>query len=100
MKEVAEHLTKETLKRLKNEYGGLQTLLKNNHQVFEGKEGRFVFLHSSILPPPSAVKSQLKNFCDAGYFKLLSVPVWETECAFLCSLPQGAVAKISFEGDL
>lgn len=38
LKEVAEHLNKETLKRLKSEYGGLQTLLKNNHQVFEGKE--------------------------------------------------------------
>lgn len=38
LREVAEHLDKETLKRLKNEYGGLQTLLKNNHQVFEGKE--------------------------------------------------------------
>ncbi|KAF1460753.1 putative tRNA (uracil-O(2)-)-methyltransferase, partial [Pygoscelis antarcticus] len=35
LKEVAEHLNKETLKRLKSEYGGLQTLLKNNHQVFE-----------------------------------------------------------------
>ncbi|KAM6261778.1 putative tRNA (uracil-O(2)-)-methyltransferase isoform 2-T2 [Porphyrio hochstetteri] len=32
LKEVAEHLNKETLKRLKSEYGGLQTLLKNNHQ--------------------------------------------------------------------
>lgn len=39
LKEVAEHLNKETLKRLKSEYGGLQTLLKNNHQVFEGKKG-------------------------------------------------------------
>jgi len=45
LKEVAEHLNKETLKRLKSEYGGLQTLLKNNHQVFEGKEVLcFVFL--------------------------------------------------------
>ncbi|KAJ7403352.1 tRNA methyltransferase 44 [Pitangus sulphuratus] len=35
LKEVAGHLNKETLKRLKSEYGGLQTLLKNNHQVFE-----------------------------------------------------------------
>ncbi|KAM9329857.1 putative tRNA (uracil-O(2)-)-methyltransferase [Gastrophryne carolinensis] len=33
--EVAEVLDKETLQRLKNECGGLQTLLRNNHQVFE-----------------------------------------------------------------
>lgn len=37
LREVAEHLNKEILKKLKSEYGGLQTLLKNNHQVFEGK---------------------------------------------------------------
>ncbi|NWX81793.1 TRM44 methyltransferase, partial [Nothoprocta ornata] len=40
LKEVAEHLNKETLKRLKSEYGGLQTLLKNSHQVFEVLNGR------------------------------------------------------------
>lgn len=52
LREVAEHLDKETLKRLKSEYGGLQTLLKNNHQVFEGKEQRdyFFSLTSSCLP--------------------------------------------------
>lgn len=46
LREVAEHLNKETLKKLKSEYGGLQTLLKNNHQVFEGKGVlSFVFLN-------------------------------------------------------
>ncbi|XP_072262600.1 probable tRNA (uracil-O(2)-)-methyltransferase isoform X2 [Pyxicephalus adspersus] len=35
IREVAEVLGKETLQRLKNECGGLQTLLRNNHQVFE-----------------------------------------------------------------
>ncbi|NWU96905.1 TRM44 methyltransferase, partial [Upupa epops] len=40
LKEVAEHLNKEILKRLKSEYGGLQTLLKNSHQVFEVLNGR------------------------------------------------------------
>ncbi|MGH0155237.1 UNVERIFIED_CONTAM: hypothetical protein FKN15_028944 [Acipenser sinensis] len=34
VREVAELLDKETLQNLKNECGGLQTLLKNNHQVF------------------------------------------------------------------
>ncbi|XP_044151759.1 probable tRNA (uracil-O(2)-)-methyltransferase isoform X2 [Bufo gargarizans] len=34
IREVAEVLDKETLQRLKNECGGLQTLLRNNHQVF------------------------------------------------------------------
>ncbi|XP_048158865.1 probable tRNA (uracil-O(2)-)-methyltransferase isoform X2 [Corvus hawaiiensis] len=40
LREVAEHLNKETLKKLKSEYGGLQTLLKSNHQVFEGLQER------------------------------------------------------------
>ncbi|CAN2388593.1 tRNA (uracil) methyltransferase activity, partial [Pristimantis euphronides] len=35
LREVAEVLDKETLQRLKNECGGLQTLLRNNHQVFQ-----------------------------------------------------------------
>ncbi|KAM5191446.1 putative tRNA (uracil-O(2)-)-methyltransferase [Mantella aurantiaca] len=35
IREVAEVLGKETLQRLKNECGGLQTLLRNNHQVFK-----------------------------------------------------------------
>lgn len=34
--EVAELLDKSTLQTLKNECGGLHTLLKNNHQVFRG----------------------------------------------------------------
>ncbi|XP_066488715.1 probable tRNA (uracil-O(2)-)-methyltransferase isoform X1 [Tiliqua scincoides] len=38
--EIAEHLDKDTLRSLKNEYGGLQTLLRNNHQVFEVLNGR------------------------------------------------------------
>ncbi|XP_069488129.1 probable tRNA (uracil-O(2)-)-methyltransferase [Ambystoma mexicanum] len=38
--EVAESLDRETLQRLKNECGGLQTLLRNNHQVFEVHDAR------------------------------------------------------------
>ncbi|XP_073094095.1 probable tRNA (uracil-O(2)-)-methyltransferase isoform X2 [Manis javanica] len=38
--EVASKLGRETLQRLKRECGGLQTLLRNNHQVFEVLKGR------------------------------------------------------------
>ena len=37
MAEVARELDREMLQRLKRECRGLQTLLRNNHQVFEGK---------------------------------------------------------------
>ncbi|XP_038198239.1 probable tRNA (uracil-O(2)-)-methyltransferase isoform X3 [Arvicola amphibius] len=38
--EVAAELSPETLQRLKRECGGLQTLLRNNHQVFEVLNGQ------------------------------------------------------------
>ncbi|XP_037118567.1 probable tRNA (uracil-O(2)-)-methyltransferase [Syngnathus acus] len=38
--EVAALLEQDTLKQLKNECGGLQTLLKNNHQVFQVEGGK------------------------------------------------------------
>ncbi|XP_074132968.1 putative tRNA (uracil-O(2)-)-methyltransferase [Sminthopsis crassicaudata] len=38
--EVANQLDRETLQRLKRECGGLQTLLKNSHQIFEVVNGR------------------------------------------------------------
>ncbi|XP_066242029.1 probable tRNA (uracil-O(2)-)-methyltransferase isoform X1 [Saccopteryx leptura] len=38
--EVAGELDRETLQRLKRECGGLQTLLRNSHQVFEVLHGR------------------------------------------------------------
>ncbi|KAM4611261.1 putative tRNA (uracil-O(2)-)-methyltransferase [Polymixia lowei] len=40
VREVAELLEQETLQVLKKECGGLQTLLKNNHQVFRVEGGR------------------------------------------------------------
>ncbi|XP_054855868.1 probable tRNA (uracil-O(2)-)-methyltransferase [Eublepharis macularius] len=40
LSEIATHLNEDTLKSLKNEYGGLQTLLRNHHQVFEVLNGR------------------------------------------------------------
>ncbi|KAJ8416464.1 hypothetical protein AAFF_G00357520 [Aldrovandia affinis] len=43
VREVAELLDKETLQTLKKECGGLQTLLKNHHQVFKVESGRVQF---------------------------------------------------------
>lgn len=37
MREIAELLPREKLTKLKNEHGGLQTLLKNQHQIFSGE---------------------------------------------------------------
>ncbi|XP_026555792.1 probable tRNA (uracil-O(2)-)-methyltransferase isoform X2 [Pseudonaja textilis] len=40
LSDIAGHLDKATLKTLKKEHGGLQTLLRNNHQVFQVQHGK------------------------------------------------------------
>ena len=37
VKELADLLPRDKLTKLKNEHGGLQTLLKNQYQIFSGK---------------------------------------------------------------
>ncbi|KAM6075894.1 putative tRNA (uracil-O(2)-)-methyltransferase isoform 2-T2 [Chlamydotis macqueenii] len=69
LKEVAEHLNKETLKRLKSEYGGLQTLLKNNHQVFEVLDGRVHIRDWRKEKPSRKTKPEVKRRLSAEAFK-------------------------------
>uniref|UniRef100_A0A8C3QKF5 tRNA (uracil-O(2)-)-methyltransferase n=1 Tax=Cyanoderma ruficeps TaxID=181631 RepID=A0A8C3QKF5_9PASS len=69
LREVAEHLNKETLKKLKSEYGGLQTLLKNNHQVFEVLNGRVHIRDWRKEKPPSKTKPEVKRRLSAEAFK-------------------------------
>ncbi|NWI97593.1 TRM44 methyltransferase, partial [Pitta sordida] len=69
LREVAEHLSKETLKRLKSECGGLQTLLKNNHQVFEVLNGRVHIRDWRKEKPSSGTKAEVKRRLSAGAFK-------------------------------
>ncbi|NXM81139.1 TRM44 methyltransferase, partial [Oenanthe oenanthe] len=69
LREVAEHLNKETLKKLKSEYGGLQTLLKNNHQVFEVLNGKVHIRDWRKEKPPSKTKPEVKRHLSAEAFK-------------------------------
>ncbi|XP_053921489.1 probable tRNA (uracil-O(2)-)-methyltransferase isoform X2 [Cuculus canorus] len=69
LKEVAEHLNKETLKRLKSECGGLQTLLKNNHQVFEVLNGRVHIRDWRKEKPSRKSKPEVKRRLSAEAFK-------------------------------
>ncbi|EMP26433.1 Putative tRNA (uracil-O(2)-)-methyltransferase [Chelonia mydas] len=69
LREVAERLDKETLKRLKNEYGGLQTLLRNNHQVFEVLNGRVHIRDWREEKPSKRTKSEVKRRFSAEAFK-------------------------------
>ncbi|XP_003224213.3 probable tRNA (uracil-O(2)-)-methyltransferase [Anolis carolinensis] len=69
--EVAEHLDKETLKTLKNEYGGLQTLLRNNHQVFEVLNGKVHIRdwREAKLPRKNRPANQVKQRLPSKTFK-------------------------------
>ncbi|NXD19560.1 TRM44 methyltransferase, partial [Spelaeornis formosus] len=69
LREVAENLNKETLKKLKSEYGGLQTLLKNNHQVFEVLNGRVHIRDWRKEKPSSKTKPEVKRRLSAEAFK-------------------------------
>ncbi|XP_070614216.1 LOW QUALITY PROTEIN: probable tRNA (uracil-O(2)-)-methyltransferase [Erythrolamprus reginae] len=74
LSDIAGHLDKDTLKTLKKEYGGLQTLLRNNHQVFKVQHGRVRIRdwreeerprkqprgrQTRARPPPEATKTRL-----------------------------------------
>ncbi|XP_062992027.1 probable tRNA (uracil-O(2)-)-methyltransferase isoform X2 [Elgaria multicarinata webbii] len=71
LSEIAEHLDKDTLKTLKNEYGGLQTLLRNNHQVFEVLNGKVHIRDWREWKPPRKNKSgkQVKQLLPSKAFK-------------------------------
>ncbi|XP_030306499.1 probable tRNA (uracil-O(2)-)-methyltransferase [Calypte anna] len=69
LREVAEQLNKETLKRLKSEYGGLQTLLKNNHQVFKVLNGRVHIRDWRKEKPSRKTKPEVKRCLAAEAFK-------------------------------
>ncbi|XP_060633986.2 probable tRNA (uracil-O(2)-)-methyltransferase isoform X1 [Anolis sagrei] len=82
--EVAEHLDKETLKTLKNEYGGLQTLLRNNHQVFEVLNGKVHIRDWREAKPPRKNRpaNQVKRRLPSKTFKTRL-------CWFYVHHPQG-----------
>ncbi|NXU49427.1 TRM44 methyltransferase, partial [Turnix velox] len=69
LKEVAEQLNKDTLQRLKSEYGGLQTLLKNNHQVFEVLNGRVHIRDWRKEKPWKRTQPEAKRRLSAEAFK-------------------------------
>ncbi|KAF7248032.1 putative tRNA (uracil-O(2)-)-methyltransferase [Varanus komodoensis] len=71
LSDLAEQLDKDTLKTLKNEYGGLQTLLRNNHQVFEVLNGKVRIRDWREWKPPRRSKSgkQVKRSLPSKAFK-------------------------------
>ncbi|XP_070362431.1 probable tRNA (uracil-O(2)-)-methyltransferase isoform X4 [Equus asinus] len=67
--EVASELDRETLQRLKRECGGLQTLLRNNHQVFEVLDGRVHIRDWREQKPPKKKQPEAKRKLVPEAFK-------------------------------
>ncbi|XP_025025053.1 probable tRNA (uracil-O(2)-)-methyltransferase [Python bivittatus] len=79
LSEIAERLDKDTLKTLKKEYGGLQTLLRNNYQVFKVQNGK---VHIRDWREEERPRRQMKH-------RLPSKAVKTRLCWFYMHHPQG-----------
>lgn len=80
LNELIELVPKDMLKILKSECGGLQTLLKNNHHVFEVKKGFVKLRYPRTI---EEVKNKLNNN------KLNVVKMQVNKCWFYNNHPQG-----------
>ncbi|XP_028838119.1 putative tRNA (uracil-O(2)-)-methyltransferase [Denticeps clupeoides] len=83
LKEVAELLDQTTLLTFKNECGGLQTLLKNNHQVFRVEGGRVYIRDWRVQVRRRAIRA------DAKQKPLLMGARKTRPCWFYAHHPQG-----------
>ncbi|KAM3857414.1 putative tRNA (uracil-O(2)-)-methyltransferase [Diretmus argenteus] len=83
VREVAELLEQETLQLLKKECGGIQTLLKNNYQVFRVEGGRVYMRDWRALTERKASRANVKR-------KPLALGALKTRpCWFHARHPQG-----------
>ncbi|XP_007956390.1 probable tRNA (uracil-O(2)-)-methyltransferase [Orycteropus afer afer] len=74
LSEVASKLDPETLQRLKQESGGLQTLLRNHHQVFAVQNGRIRFRDWREEQPQRATRPGRRRGRGVETFK--TRPCW------------------------
>lgn len=85
MSQIAKSLDKETLKQIKSECGGLKTLLRNKHEIFQFDQPDFVLIRKPQLQTHNKNKPQTvkKRAC---FFKLhhpQGCPLSDDECTFV-----------------
>ncbi|XP_065354873.1 probable tRNA (uracil-O(2)-)-methyltransferase isoform X2 [Calliphora vicina] len=85
MSQIAKCLDKENLKQIKSECGGLKTLLRNKHEIFQFQQPDFVLLRKPQLQTYNTNKPQTvkKRAC---FFKLhhpQGCPLTDDECTFV-----------------
>lgn len=80
LREAISYLNPDDLQKLKNECGGLQTLLRNNHFVYFIKGGRILFRK----PVEKCKTIKWKNkLCWFFHNHPLSCPLEENKCSFI-----------------
>lgn len=85
MTQIAKSLNKKTLKQLKSECGGLKTLLRNKHEIFQFQQPDFVLIRKPLSQTLNSSKLQTvkKRSC---FFKLNhphGCPLSDEECTFV-----------------
>lgn len=78
---LIQFIPKEELQKLKSECGGLQTLLKNNHQIFKVHSGKVQLRYPKTIDD---VNNNIKTKNKSTQFKLQHKPCW-----FYNNHPQG-----------
>ncbi|KAH8325002.1 hypothetical protein KR074_002705, partial [Drosophila pseudoananassae] len=82
MKDIAQSLTKDELKNIKSECGGIKTLLRNKHEVFEFCGGDLVGIRRP-KPPTAPQLTKRKRECFFKLYHPLSCPLSDSECSFI-----------------
>ncbi|XP_017002606.2 probable tRNA (uracil-O(2)-)-methyltransferase [Drosophila takahashii] len=85
MREIAQSLTKEELSGIKSECGGIKTLLRNKHEVFEFCGGDLIGIRTPKAKAP-LLQSRLTTKKRSCFFKLyhpLGCPLADAECSFI-----------------
>lgn len=85
MSEIAKKLDREKLKKIKSECGGLKTLLRNKHEIFQFEKPDFVLIRKPQIQTINSKKPQTikKRKC---YFKShhpQGCPLKDEECTFI-----------------
>ncbi|XP_048458142.1 probable tRNA (uracil-O(2)-)-methyltransferase isoform X2 [Rhincodon typus] len=89
LKNVADLLDSDTLQKLKKECGGLQTLLRNNYQVFEVAHGNVQIRDWSKEKQSKQKEKQTKYLSSDEKRKLLSEACKTRLCWFFVNHPDG-----------
>ncbi|XP_037946447.1 probable tRNA (uracil-O(2)-)-methyltransferase [Teleopsis dalmanni] len=85
MRALAEKLTKEDLKRIKSECGGIKTLLRNKHEIFEFRGNDLIGIRKPqvLQKVPNKQQTYKKRLCFFKTNHPQGCPLNDNDCTFL-----------------